>query len=130
RIDRDPADAFGEELGAAVLGLADDRSGWAEALVAQRGARDADAVDVACRNAQRSGEADEQAVEIGALPAQVATLEHRLDVARAASAGLRIAQRVLHDPFVDGASLLQVGASAPGNFHERRLAHEAIARDH
>src|SRR5437867_1069257 len=70
RIDRDPADAFREELRAAVLRLADDRSGWAEALVAQRGARDADAVDVACRNTQRSGEADEEAVEIGALSAQ------------------------------------------------------------
>src|SRR5205807_8983474 len=38
-------------LRAAVLGLADDRGGWAEALVAQRGAGHADAVDVACRNA-------------------------------------------------------------------------------
>src|SRR5256885_2934351 len=129
RIDRNPTDALGEEFRAAVLRLADDRRRGTQTLVAERGARDADAVDIARRDAQGSGEADEEAVEIGAFAAEVAALQHRLDVAGTASAGLGVAQRVLNDPFIDCAPLLQIGAGPLRHADQRRLAYQAVARD-
>ena len=47
-IDRGPAESAQEDLGATVLGLADDLAACAEALVAEPRGRDADAVDIAC----------------------------------------------------------------------------------
>src|SRR5438067_2868255 len=130
RIDRNPADALGEEFSAAMLRLADHRRRRTEALVAERGAGDADPIDVPRGNAQRPGEADEQPVEIRAFAAEIAALQHGLDVAGAAAPGLRVAHGVLHDPFVDAATLLQIGARALGGLHQRRLAYQSVARDH
>src|SRR5439155_10844580 len=97
-----------------MLRLGDDRRRRTEALVAESRARHADAVHVASRDTQGSGETDEQAVEIGALSAEIAALQHRLDVAGAAAAGLRVAHRVLDDPFVDRPPLFEIVAGALG----------------
>jgi len=83
-IHRHPAVAVQVELGAAVLGLGDVPA-LAEALEL-RGVRAARAVYVARRDLHGPREADEERVEIGALAAEVARLEHRLDVAQPAAA--------------------------------------------
>src|SRR5256714_11770880 len=62
RIDRHPAMAAGEKLGTAVLRLADVGRADAEALVAVLRRRDADAVDIARRHADRTREPDVERV--------------------------------------------------------------------
>src|SRR5207249_3044078 len=112
-IDRHPAVARRVELRAAVLSLA-DVTALAETLELLRVGR-AHAVDIASGNAGRSRQAHEERVQVGALAAGVARLGHRLDVPQAAAANLRITERVVHDPLVDGPSLLDVAGGALGD---------------
>ena len=74
-IGRDPPVAGEEHLGAAMLRLGDDFRAGAERLVAELRRRDADAIDIARRDAGGAHQADEERIEIGALTAQIAGLE-------------------------------------------------------
>ena len=108
-VDRHPAEAGEINLRAAMLRFGDDCRARAEALVAELRWRNANAVDVARRQAGRPRQADIERVEIGAFAAEIARLEHRRDVADAAAAHLGVAERVIDDPLVDRARLLDVG---------------------
>src|SRR6185503_10787619 len=127
-VDRHPAIADQEHLGAAVLRAGDVGAADAEAAVAEVALGDAQAVDVARRHVHRACKADIERVEICALARQVAGLEHRLDVADTAAARLRIALRVVDDPVVDGARFFDVGALAASDFVDG-LAHDTVGDD-
>src|SRR5205807_214983 len=116
------------KLGAAVLRLADHRRAHAQAAVTARRGRNANAVDIAGWHAHRARQADKQRAQIAAFAAEVAGLEHRLDVAPAAAAHLGIAERVVDDPFVDRARLFDVAARS---FHDaaRGVLHDAVGGD-
>src|SRR5207244_3992850 len=107
-IDRGPAESAQEDLGATVLGLADDLAACPEALVAKPRRRDADAVDIACGQSDRTRQPDIERIQVRALAAEIAGLEHRGDVADAAAARLRIAEGIIDDPLVDATRLLDV----------------------
>ena len=64
-------------------------------------------------------EADKQRIEIGALAAEIAGLEHGGDVADAAAAHLGVAEGVLDDPFVDGVDLFDLGLLAGSDLVRR-----------
>src|SRR5262245_14258337 len=95
------------DLGAAVLRLA-DVAGLAEAPEL-RGVRAPDAVDVACRQSGRPREADVERVQVGALAAEVARIQHALHVTDAAPSDLGITERIVDDPLVDRARPSQIG---------------------
>src|SRR6185503_10642825 len=82
---------------------------------------DPDAVDVAGRDAEGAGEAHEQRVQVRALAPEILRLEHGLDVAEPASPDLRVPERVLDDPLVEGAGLLHVRAGRLRDLARRRL---------
>src|SRR6185436_4136356 len=128
RIYRDPAETLRVELRAAMLSLADDRCADAEAAVTMDRRRDPEPVDVARRNAGRAAKADEHRIQVAALAAEVLRLQHRLDVAPAAAARFRIAERVLHDPLVNRTRLVEVGTRALDDV-ARGFAHDAVGRD-
>src|SRR5665213_2925518 len=123
-VDRHPTQPFGIELGAAMLRTR-DVARLAEALVAARRVGDTNAVRVACRYAQRARHADEQRVQVGALAAQVARLEHELDIAGAAAAHLRVAERVVADPVVERTRTLDIGMRAARD-RLRGVEHDAV----
>ena len=85
------------------------------------------AVHIARRHAAGAGQGHEQAVEVGALAAQVAGGQHRLHVARATAAHAAHALAVGHDPVVDGAGFLDIGARL-GVAHDlaRGFCHDAV----
>jgi hypothetical protein len=72
-----------------------------EALVAESRRRNAYAVEIARRDAGSARKRDVETVDVGALSAQIAGLQHERDVAQTAAFGLRIAGRIRHDPIVD-----------------------------
>jgi hypothetical protein len=74
RVHRDPAALLQEHLGTAVLRALQLGRIAAELAVAELRRRDADAVDVAGRHADRAAQADEQAVDVAALAAEIAGL--------------------------------------------------------
>ncbi len=80
----------------------------AEALVSHFRLGDTDAVDVARRKTGRARQAHVERIQIGALAAQILGLQHEANVADAAAARFRIPKRVVHDPFVDRARLLDI----------------------
>jgi len=102
-----------------VLRLADDLAACPETLVSEPRRRNADAVDVACRQPSRPRQPNIERVQVRALAAEIAGFEHRGNVADTAAACFRIAERVLDDPLVDAARLLEV-AEGP--------AHDAVGR--
>jgi hypothetical protein len=69
------------------------------------GVRAAHAVHVAGGQTGGPGQAHVERVEVGALAAEVARLQHGLDVAEPAALDLGIAECVVDDPLVDGAGL-------------------------
>ena len=127
RIHRDPAVADEIRFGAAVLRALEVRRVGAELAVAEGRGGEPQAVDVAGRHADRAAQADEHRVQVGALAAKVAGLEHRLDVAGAAASGLRLAMRVGDHPVVDRTRLVDVGAGALRGLR-RGLANDAVER--
>src|SRR6202007_1326076 len=95
----------------------------AGAVVARFGLGTQNAVDTAGRNAECAAEADEEGIEVRALPAEIFRFEHEADVAETAAAGLWIPERVVHDPLIDGAGLFHVRVCASrdfagGGFHD------------
>src|SRR5262249_48193003 len=127
--DRGPAESAQENLGATVLGLADDLATCPKALVAEPRGRNADAVDVACWQPNRARQPDIERIQVRALAAEVAGLQHRCDVADAAAARLRIAESIIDDPLINAARLLNV-AEGPahdlvaGRFHDAMGRHQ------
>src|SRR5436190_24043197 len=79
-IDGDPPILVEVHLPATVLGLRHILRRGAETLESQLGLGDPDAVHVGRREACRAGKTNVERVEIGALAAQVAGLEHEADV--------------------------------------------------
>src|SRR4029450_7673876 len=73
-------------------------------------------------------QAHEHGVEIAALPAEVARLQHAFDVAPAAAFHFGITESVFYDPFVDRARLLDIRLRALGNV-ARRIAHDTGGRN-
>src|SRR5262249_42202589 len=128
-IDRGPAESAQENLGATVLGFADDLATCPKALVAEPRGRNADAVDVACGQPNRARQPDIERIQVRALAAEVACLEHRSDVADAAAARLGIAESIIDDPLINAARLLDV-AEGPahdlvgGRFHDSVRRHQ------
>ena len=114
------------ELGAAVLGLG-DVAALAEALEL-RGVGAARAVHVARGDLHCPRQPDEERVEVGALAAEIARVEHGLDVAQPAAADLRVAEGVLDDPLVERARLVGIGGDALRD-PLRRLQHDAVGGD-
>ena len=86
-----------------MLRLADIRRTSAQRLEAEFRGRDADAVDVARRQADRAGEADIERVEVGAFAVEIARLDHGGNVADAAAFGRGVAEGVLDHPVVERA---------------------------
>jgi hypothetical protein len=115
-VDRNPAEVFEMNFGTAVLRFGDDFVRRAEAFVSQFRFCDANAADVARGHAGCAAEAHEERGEVGAFPAEVFRFEHEADVAETAAARFRIAESVVDDPFVDGASFVYVGVSAERDF--------------
>ena len=127
RVHGRPAVVLQEDLGAAVLRLADVGASRPERLVAEGRWRQADAVDVTSGYADGPDEADEQRVDVAALPAEVSRLQHGLDVADATAAHLGIPVGVGEDPVVYRPHLLDIGG-APLDDLERRLTDDAVSR--
>ena len=88
----------------------------AEALVAEARRGDANAVEVARRKTRRAGEADKQAIDVGAFAAKLFRRQHRLDVAVAAAARRGDALRVRDEPIVDCARLVNIAGGAGHDF--------------
>ena len=109
RIDRHPTKAREIDFRTAVLRLGDDLRAGSQTFVTEFRWRHANAVDVTRRHARCPGQTDIQRVKIGAFAAKVAALEHSGDIAVTAAARLGIAERIVHDPLVNGARLLDVG---------------------
>src|SRR5947209_9927870 len=80
------------------------------------------------RDADGARQPDEERVEVGALSPEAPGLEHPADVADAAAAHLRITERVLDDPRVDRARLVQIGLRPPRDI-ERRPADDSVGPD-
>ena len=114
------------ELRPAVLGTA-DVTALPEALELCRVGHP-HAVDVARRDADGTRQPDEEGVEVGALAPEVPGLEHPADVADAAAAHLRIAERVLDDPLVDRARLVELRLRALRDL-DRGPADDSIGPD-
>src|SRR6185295_14539514 len=125
RVDGHPAEAGEVDLGAAVLGASDVRGTSAEAAIAELALRHSQAVDIARGKSGCARQADVQRIEVGAFALQVAGLQHALDVADAAAAHFRVAGRVIDDPLVDRARLLQLAELALGDV-ARRVPHDSI----
>src|SRR5207247_65510 len=115
RIDGDPAESAEVNLGATVLRLADDLAACPQALVAKARWRNADAVDVACGQSDRARQPDIERVQVSALAAEIAGLQHCGNVADAAAARLRFAERVIDNPLVDTPRLFDI---AEGPAHD------------
>src|SRR5262245_4394289 len=107
-IDRNPAKSAQEHLSSTVLRLAHDFAAGAEALVAELGGSDANAIDIARGQADRARQPDIERVQVRTLAAKISSLQHRGDVADAAAARLRIAERIIDDPLVNAPRLLDV----------------------
>ena len=103
------------------------RSG-AQALVAEGRWRYPKSVDVACRQARRARQPDEERVQVGALARQVAHPQHRAHVAQTAAPRLGVARRFLHDPIVDGPGTGLV-ALDPGRDPVGGLTHDTVRGD-
>ena len=110
-----------------MLRLADHLRVCAQALVPEPGGRDADAVDVACGQADGAREAHVEGIQVRALAAEIAALEHRGDIADAATARFWIAERIVDDPLIDTPRLLQVGERPTHDPFGRRF-HDAVGR--
>jgi hypothetical protein len=80
------------------------------------------------RETRRTREADEESVEISTLASQVTGLQHEANIATPAAKRFRIAKCVLHDPFVNGACLVDVRPGAPRDLHRLGL-HNTVCRD-
>src|SRR5207247_2982602 len=124
-IHRHPGVVPQEDLGPAVLRLADVGACGAERLVAEGGGRHPDAVDIARRYADGSHETDEERVDVAALAAEVPGLEHGLDVTHATAPHLWLAVRVGADPVVDRRHFLYIRRLALGDLVGRHL-HYAV----
>ena len=99
-------------LGAAMLRLGDDLGTRAEALVAELRGGDADAVDIARRQPGRAREPNVKRIQIGTLAAEIPGLQHCGNIADAAATDFGVAERIVDDPFIDRAGLVEVGRSA------------------
>src|SRR5208282_5342035 len=116
RVDRHPTEVGEIYFRAAVLRLGDDFRAGSQTFVTEFRRRNADAVDVTRRHACCPRQTDIQRVEIGAFAAKIATLEYGGDIAVTAAARLGIAERIVHDPLVNGARFLEVGLGAGDDF--------------
>lgn len=99
-------------LGAAMLGLGHLLTRRAKTLVSQFGLGDTYSINIASRKPRCTRHADVERVQVSALASEIARLEHEVNVATPAAANLGIANRVLDDPLVDGACLVDIGGCA------------------
>src|SRR5260370_11323006 len=126
-IDRDPAESGQEYFGPTVLCLTYDLVSSTEALVTEPRGRNADAVDITCGQTHGTCQSDIERIQVRALAAEIAGLQHRGDVANAAAARLRIAERVIDDPLVDATRLLDI-AECPAHDTVGRRFDDAVCR--
>jgi hypothetical protein len=96
RVDRNPAIAWGIEFGATMLHGA-QVAGCAEPGKQPRTV-DTQPENGARRDSDRSTQANEQQGDVGAFSAQLATVEHGLDIAPADTASPGIIRCILHHP--------------------------------
>src|ERR1051325_7491415 len=115
-IGGNPAEAPEIDFGSAVLRFCDDFGGSAKAFVTKLRFCNANAVNIAGRNAGCAAEADKKGVQIGTFATELSRFEHEADVSETAAAGLWISESVVHDPLIDGAGLFHVGVCASSDF--------------
>src|SRR5271165_6322814 len=113
RIGRNPPEPLQEYLRATMLSFRNGRAGGSEALVAEVRWSNPYTIDIPRRDSGCPRKTNKERVEIGALAAEIARFQHRSDISGAASARGSIAERVLDNPFIDGASPAKIGLS-PG----------------
>ena len=81
-----------------------------------------------CRNSLRPREANEQRIQVGAFAVEIAALQHRRDVANAATAGLGVAECIIDDPVIDLLRLFHIGRRADDNL-VRSLLDDPVGGD-
>ena len=98
-------------------------------LVAKGRGDQPDAIDVAGRHTDRAAQTDKQGIQVSTFAAQIAGLQHGLDIAFAATAYFGLAVGVGDNPVIEFLGFFNIGSCALCG-SQCGLAHNAVDRNH